>query len=79
MIDQNRLIEKAARYEIDAQSVAQKLDDYAAYLVEYNEKVNLTAITDPEGIEDRHFIDSLLLADCPEVAGRVVDVGTTVS
>lgn len=76
MIDQNRLIEKAARYEIDAQSVAQKLDDYAAYLVEYNEKVNLTAITDPEGIEDRHFIDSLLLADCPEVAGRVVDVGT---
>ena len=76
MIDQNRLMEKAARYEIDAQSVAQKLDDYAAYLVEYNEKVNLTAITDPEGIEDRHFIDSLLLADCPEVAGRVVDVGT---
>ena len=69
MIDQNRLMEKAARYEIDAQSVAQKLDDYAAYLVEYNEKVNLTAITDPEGIEDRHFIDSLLLADCPEVAG----------
>lgn len=76
MIDQNRLIEKAARYEIDAHGVAQKLDDYAAYLVEYNEKVNLTAITDPEGIEDRHFIDSLLLADCPEVAGRVVDVGT---
>ena len=71
MIAQNRLIEKAARYEIDAHGVAQKLDDYAAYLVEYNEKVNLTAITDPEGIEDRHFIDSLLLADCPEVGSGV--------
>ena len=27
MIDQNRLIEKAARYEIDAHGVAQKLDE----------------------------------------------------
>ncbi len=45
-------------------------------LVEYNEKVNLTAITDAEGIEDRHFIDSLLLASQPEVQGSLVDVGT---
>ncbi len=38
--------------------------------------MNLTAITDAEGIEDRHFIDSLLLASQPEVAGSLVDVGT---
>lgn len=76
MIDTSRLIEKAARYGIDAAPVADALDRYAELLVEYNRKVNLTAITEPEGIEDRHFIDSLLLAAQPEVRGRVVDVGT---
>ena len=43
--------------------------------MEYNQKVNLTAITDPEGIEDKHFLDSLLFASQPEVAGKMVDVG----
>lgn len=76
MIDTSRLIEKAARYGIDAAPVADALDRYAELLVEYNKNVNLTAITEPEGIEDRHFIDSLLLAAQPEVRGRVVDVGT---
>ena len=76
MIDTERLIRKAAAYGIDAAPVAQKLDEYAALLVEYNQKVNLTAITDAEGIEDRHFIDSLLPAARPEVRGRMVDVGT---
>lgn len=76
MIDTSRLIEKAARYGIDAAPVADALDRYTELLVEYNKKVNLTAITEPEGIEDRHFIDSLLLAAQPEVRGRVVDVGT---
>ena len=51
-------------------------DQYAEILVEYNQKVNLTAITDPEGIEDKHFADSLLLANLPETAGKLVDVGT---
>ena len=76
MIDTERLIRKAAAYGIDAAPVVRKLDEYAALLVEYNQKVNLTAITDAEGIEDRHFIDSLLLAARPEVCGRMVDVGT---
>ena len=53
-----------------------QLDHYAEILVSYNEKVNLTAITSPEGIEDRHFADSLLFAAQPEVQGKLVDVGT---
>ena len=52
------------------------LDRYAEILVDYNQKVNLTAITSPEGIEDRHFADSLLFAAQPEVTGKLVDVGT---
>lgn len=76
MIEPQRLIRKAAEYGIDAAPVAQSLARYASMLVSYNEKVNLTAITDAEGIENKHFIDSLLLASCPEVRGRMVDVGT---
>ena len=75
-IDTQRLCEKAAAYGVDISAAAPRLAAYAQMLVEYNKKVNLTAITDAEGIEDRHFIDSLLLASQPEVAGSLVDVGT---
>ena len=63
MIDKNRLAEKCSTWNISL-SPAQldQLDHYAEILVSYNEKVNLTAITSPEGIEDRHFTDSLLFA-----------------
>ena len=44
MIDTSRLIEKAARYGIDAAPVADALDRYAELLVEYNKKVNLSLI-----------------------------------
>ena len=51
---------------------------YAAFLREYNEKVNLTAITDPEEISVKHFEDSLVLLkyiDVP-VGAALADVGT---
>ena len=58
----------------------QKLDDYAEFLVEYNEKVNLTAITDGDSILKKHFIDSLLLHRfCEEQFipnGTVLDIGS---
>lgn len=76
MIDKSRLEQKAAEKGIELTgTMLDQLDIYAECLVEYNKKVNLTAITDPEGIEDKHFIDSLLFARQPEVAGRMVDVG----
>ena len=37
----------------------EKLSLYAKLLVEWNEKINLTAITDPEGIAVKHFFDSV--------------------
>ena len=77
MINKTRLAEKCSTWNI-ALSPAQldQLDCYAEILVDYNQKVNLTAITSPEGIEDRHFADSLLFAAQPEVQGKMVDVGT---
>jgi len=50
----------------------------AEELISWNDRFNLTAITDPEQIEVKHFLDSLtcLTAMRPNPAGRVVDVGT---
>ena len=77
MIDTSRLQAKAAALGIHLSGTQlDLLDRYAGILVEYNQKVNLTAITDPEGIEDKHFIDSLVLANHPLVRGKMVDVGT---
>lgn len=77
MIDKNRLEAKCAALGIALTGpMLDALNQYAEILVEYNQKVNLTAITDPEGIEDKHFADSLLLANLPETAGKLVDVGT---
>ncbi len=76
MINKDRFLEKALKYDIDASKIIDALDLYADILVSYNKKVNLTAITQPEEIEDKHFIDSLLLAKMPQINGSVVDVGT---
>ena len=76
MIDKNRLAKKCSTRNIALTGrQLDQLDQYAELLVSYNQKVNLTAITDPEGIEDKHFLDSLLFACQSEVAGRMVDVG----
>lgn len=51
---------------------------YAELLVEWNEKMNLTAITDPMGISYKHFLDCLFVfkyVDIEENA-KVIDVGT---
>ena len=77
MIDKSRLEQKCSTWNITLTGTQlDQLDAFAQILVEYNQKVNLTAITSPEGIEDRHFADSLLFAAQPEVSGRLVDVGT---
>lgn len=40
----------------------EQFDKYYHFLVEYNEKVNLTAITEKNEVYIKHFYDSLLLA-----------------
>ncbi len=55
-----------------------KLCVYAGMLAEKNKVMNLTAITDTEGIAVKHFYDSLLplkYIDLPDGA-EVIDVGT---
>lgn len=54
----------------------QQLCTYATLLQEWNEKINLTAITDDEGIATKHFLDSLTAICTGRVRGKVIDVGT---
>ena len=59
MIDKQRLEEKCSTWNIALTGTQlDQLDAFAQILVDYNQKVNLTAITDPEGIEDKHFLRS---------------------
>ncbi len=58
--------------------IRERLDGYAQLLVEWNEKMNLTAITDDEGILYKHFYDCLLFFKNVEVekGAKLIDVGT---
>ncbi len=58
--------------------IGNRLDRYAEMLVEWNQKINLTAITEPDDIVIKHFIDSILLLkviDLP-LNASLIDVGT---
>ena len=55
-----------------------KFDLYMKLLLEWNEKINLTAITEPDEIVKKHFYDSLTCIDSGYIkdGASVVDVGT---
>lgn len=50
--------------------------EYMELLIEWNEKMNLTAITDPEEIILKHFIDSITILNEIPNNSKIVDVGT---
>lgn len=78
MIDLDRLKQEAAKLTVElAPAALEQFETYARLLVEWNEKINLTAITDPSGILYKHFLDSLTLLPLlrPE-DDSLIDVGT---
>ena len=78
-MDRNLFIDCIKKFcgEISEEQLNQ-FEIYSSLLVEWNEKMNLTAITDPEGISVRHFADSvspLFHHDFKENS-KIIDVGT---
>jgi len=53
-----------------------RLDLFAEELKKWNRKINLTAITDDDGIAVKHFVDSLSLLKVVHGPGRLLDIGS---
>ncbi len=65
----------ALGYECTAKQ-AEKLNAYFRFLVEYNAKVNLTAITDEDEVIVKHFADSLGGVRFIPSGAKLIDVGS---
>ena len=63
------------RPDLSAEQLAQ-FETYYTMLADWNTRVNLTAITDPEGVAKKHFLDSLAAAPYLKTGANVADVGT---
>lgn len=78
MIDKERLRSLALQSGIELdQTALDRFDTYAELLVEWNGKMNLTAITEPKEIEVKHFLDCLMLPKYFDLGNTktVIDVG----
>ena len=67
----------ATKNNISIPNEAQMLQFYrfTEHLLEVNAHTNLTAIREPVGIIDKHYIDSLLVMDMIPQGARVLDLG----
>lgn len=66
---------EAAGMKIDEEAL-QQFQQYAQLLVEWNGKFNLTAITDPGEIVEKHFLDCILPLAYEGIRGKAADVGS---
>ena len=74
---QRFIIDNARELGIDIdEGVSAAFSNYAFELINWNRKINLTAITDPREIAIKHFLDSLAPARCIPDRGRLLDIGS---
>ena len=79
MIDKNLLSQECLKYDIElTNDQINYLDDFSEILIEWNEKFNLTAITEPDQIVYKHLIDSLLVLKSIDLKenSSLADIGT---
>ena len=79
MINKELLKEESAKIGIQLDDTAlERLDKYAEMLIETNKTLNLTAITEPDEVLYKHFVDSLSLLTVVDLkeGAKVIDVGT---
>ena len=79
MINKDLLFDAAGKFGVTLDGTAlDRFDKYAEMLVETNKTMNLTAITEPDDIVNKHFADCLSVFN--EVSfdrgAKVIDVGT---
>ena len=75
----NKFIEEVNKLNIHlSENQLNQLEEYYNLLIDYNEKVNLTRITEKEGVYLKHFYDSLTLIKAIDLTKGLTmcDVGT---
>ncbi len=78
-MNQNRFIEELKKINIELNdNQLEQLNKYYELLVEWNEKFNLTNITDKEQVFLKHFYDSLILSKVVDLKQEksLCDIGT---
>ena len=71
------LIEKAKKVNIEIDNKKEEqFYNYMKLLLEWNEKINLTAITEQNDIILKHFIDSITINKYIEQSNSIIDIGT---
>ena len=74
-----RLRELCKDIDVQLDDIAlERFEKYMNLVIEWNEKINLTAITDRQEFIVKHFYDSILLLLCADIkkGAKVIDVGT---
>lgn len=72
-----KLKSDSTKINIDLNDIqAQQFYLYMNLLLEWNEKINLTAITEENEVIKKHFIDSLTINQYIEKGAKIIDVGT---
>lgn len=73
----NKLYEKALKIDIKiSEKELEKFYEYMKLLIEWNEKMNLTAIIEPNDVILKHFIDSITINKYIDEQSKVMDIGT---
>ena len=66
---------KEFNIEINEEQI-KSFEKYMNLLLEWNEKINLTAITQPDEVKLKHFVDSLTVLKYISDDDKVIDIGT---
>lgn len=72
------LIREASKLNIEVSEKANSnLEEYARMMLYYNEFMNLTAITEPDEIREKHFLDSITLLLSGKISQNctLIDIG----
>lgn len=73
----NKLKEKGKTINVSiSDEQANKFYKYMELLLEWNEKMNLTAITEPNEVILKHFIDSITVEKHINKEAKIIDIGT---
>ena len=72
-----KLSENVSKFNVKlSKEQIEQFNQYMNLLIEWNQKMNLTAITEPNEVIEKHFVDSLTIERYLQNAKNILDIGT---